>query len=344
MILKELSEAMGVSGDEKEVRAIIKKAIASHVDRMWVDNLGNLLAIKNGTGKVAMRVLLDAHMDEVGLMVIGYSKDGSLQFKKVGGIDNRVLLGKTFYVGPDKLPGVIGGKPIHLLEDSEESTVVSSDNLRIDIGASNKEDAAKKVKIGDRAIFATRFIENETTMMGKAFDDRIGCAVLIELLQNGPYPMDVLAAFTVQEEVGLRGAKVASFQLEPDVAFVFEGTICDDMPKKEDEDISPVTEVGKGPAISLMDKTTIADPRLIRFLASTAEKHAIPYQFRRTSRGGTDAGEIHLSKAGVPSVGISMPSRYIHSPASVCSKDDFNNTVRLARAALNDLTPDVIAR
>ncbi|MBN1317879.1 MAG: M42 family metallopeptidase [Anaerolineales bacterium] len=344
MILKELSEAIGVSGDEGEVRTIIKKAITGHVDQMWVDNLGNLLAIKKGTGKIKMRVLLDAHMDEVGLMVTGYDKDGSLQFNKVGGIDDRILLGKAYWVGPDKIPGVIGGKPVHLLDRQEYAKVVSSDNLRIDIGAANKDEAANKVKIGDRATFATRFVDTGPTMMGKAFDDRAGCAVLVKLLQSDPYPMDIMAAFTVQEEVGLRGAKVVGYRLEPDMAFTLEGTICDDMPKDEDEDISPVTEVGKGPAISIMDKRTIADPRLVKFLAATAEKHAIPFQFRRTTRGGTDAGAIHTSRTGIPSVGVSLPSRHIHSTTAVCSKDDLDNTIRLVKAALYELSPDVISR
>jgi putative aminopeptidase FrvX len=342
VILKQLSEVVGVSGEEDAVRAIIKEAIADHVDEMWVDNLGNLLAIKRGTGEIQLRVLLDAHMDEIGVMITGLESNGTLRFRPVGGIDDRVMLGKAVWVGPKRLPGVIGGKPIHLLEGDEETKVARMKGLRIDIGAADKDAAAKQVKIGDRATFATEFTDLGPTMMGKAFDDRVGCAVVVEVLQGGPYPVDVMSAFTVQEEVGLRGARVAAYRLEPDVAFALEGTSCDDLPK--DDDVSPATELGKGPALTVMDRATIADPRLVSFLVSTADAHGIPYQYRRATVGGTDAGAIHLSRSGVPTAGVSLPCRYIHSPAAICSKADFENTVRLMRAALNNLTPAVIAR
>lgn len=344
MILQELSEAVGVSGDEGAVRLIIKKAIADHVDELWVDNLGNLLAIKRGTGQAPLRVLLDAHMDEVGLMITGIESDGTLRFHAAGGIDDRVMLGKKLWVGPKKIPGVVGGKPIHLLSRSEENSVVRMDSMRIDIGAHDRDAAAARVKIGDRATFATQFIDLGPTMMGKAMDDRVGCAVIVELLQGEPLPCDLLAAFTVQEEVGLRGAQVVGYRLEPDLALALEGTICDDLPKEEGEDVSPVTEVGKGPAISVMDRRSIADPRLVSYLVGVAENHGIPYQFRRSTMGGNDAGAIHLARAGVPTASVSLPCRYIHAPAAICSKDDFENTVRLVRAALNELTPAVIAR
>jgi endoglucanase len=344
MILRELSEAIGVSGDEGAVRTIIKTAIDGHVDEVWVDNLGNLLAIKRGTGSVPLRVMLDAHMDEVGMMITGLNADGSLSFHPVGGLDPRVVLGKTVWVGPKRLVGVVGGKPIHLCTAKERSRVVPMDSLRIDIGAADEKEASGKVKVGDRATFATEYRDLGATLMGKAFDDRAGCAVMVELLRGERYPMDVAAAFTVQEEVGLRGAGVAAYRLEPDVALALEGTICDDLPREPDEDISPVTEVGKGPAISLMDRATIADPRLVRFLAETAELNHIPYQFRRTSAGGTDAGAIHLSRGGVPSVGLSVACRYIHSPVALCSREDIENMIRLLQAALSSLTPAVIAR
>ncbi len=342
MILKQLSEAVGVSGDEDTVRAIIKEAVADHVDEMWVDNLGNLLAIKQGTGANKLRVMLDAHMDEVGMMITGVEGNGTLRFEAVGGIDDRVLLGRAVWVGAKRVPGVIGGKPIHLLEGDEHNSVVRRKGLRIDIGAADKDAAAKQVKIGDRATFATEFMDLGPTMMGKAFDDRVGCAVLVALLQAERYPVDVAAAFTVQEEVGLRGARVAAYRLEPDLAFALEGTLCDDLPKEED--VSPVTELGKGPALTIMDRATIPDPRLVSFLMSTADSHQIPYQLRRTVGGGTDGGVIHLSRSGVPTAGVSVPCRYIHAPAAICSKADFENTIRLMGAALNDLTPAVIAR
>jgi putative aminopeptidase FrvX len=342
VILQQLSEAIGVSGDEGAIRAIIREAIEEHVDEMWVDNLGNLLAIKRGTGQVGLRVLLDAHMDEVGMMITQIESDGTLRFSQVGGMDDRVLVGKAVLVGPKRLPAVIGGKPIHLLDSDEENKVVATKQLRIDIGARDKDAAASKVKVGDRATFATEFVDLGPTMMGKAFDDRVGCAVIVQLLQGERFPVDVLAAFTVQEEVGLRGARVAGYRLEPDVAFALEGTICDDLPKEDD--VSPSTELGRGPALTVMDRATIADPRLVSFLVTTAEAGEIPYQFRRTVGGGNDAGAIHTTRGGVPSAGISVPCRYIHAPAALCSKSDLENTVRLVRAALLALTPAVLER
>ena len=275
-------------------------------------------------------------------MITGFDSDGTLRFEPVGGIDDRVLLGKMVWVGPKRLAGVIGGKPIHLLEDGETNSVARKKGLRIDIGAADKDGAKRAVKIGARATFATEFLDLGPTMMGKAFDDRVGCAVIVELLSGDPFPCDLAAAFTVQEEVGLRGARVAGYRLEPDIAFALEGTLCDDLPK--DDDVSPITELGKGPALTVMDRGTIADPRLVSFMAATAEEHAIPVQFRRMTGGGTDAGALHLSRAGVPSAGVSIPCRYIHAPAAICSKGDFDNTVRLMRAALMELTPAVIAR
>ena len=342
MILKELSEAMGVSGDEGAVRVLVKGAIRDHVDQLWVDNLGNLLAIKRGAGRNDLRVMLAAHMDEVGMMVTSIEKDGTLRFKTVGGVDDRVMLGKAVWVGPRRMPGVIGGKPIHLLERKDIGRVVRLKELRLDIGATDKDTAASRVKIGDRAVFASQFVDLGPTMMGKAFDDRVGCAVLVELLRGEPYPCDLLAAFTVQEEVGLRGARVAGYRLEPDIAFALEGTICDDLPKEDD--VSPVAEIGKGPALTTMAGRTIADPRLVSFVVAMAEKHDIPYQVRRTTGGGTDAGAIHLARGGVPSAGVSVPCRYIHAPAAICSKADIENTMRLMTAVLAELTPAVTAR
>ena len=331
MLLEKLSEAFGVSGCEDEVRGLIIEAIKDHVDEYNVDALGNLIALKRGTGESELKVMLAAHMDEVGLMITHIEKDGSLRFRPVGGLDDRILLAKKVLIGEKRVPGVIGVKPIHLLKKEERQKVVKVEEMAIDIGATSREEAEKVVKIGDYAAFATEFAELGDTVKGKAFDDRVGCAVLIELLKER-YPFDLYAAFTVQEEVGLRGAKVAAYAIEPDVAFVLEGTICDDMPRKRD--VSPTTELGKGPAITIMDRSFIADHRLVRLLVETAEELGIPYQFKQPVVGGTDAGAIHLSREGVPSATVSVPCRYIHSPASLLSLEDFENTVKLMKGAL----------
>ena len=334
MLLKKLSEAFGVSGCEDEVRELIIGAIEGHVDEYNVDALGNLIALKRGTGESDLRVMLAAHMDEVGLMVTYIEKDGSLRFRPVGGLDNRILLSKEVRVGPDRVPGVIGVKPIHLLKKEERKQVVKVEQMAIDIGAGSREEAEKAVKIGDYAAFATEFVNLGGTVKGKAFDDRVGCAVLIKILKER-YPFDLYAAFTVQGEVGLRGARVAAYAIEPDVAFVLEGTIGDDIPRKRD--VSPTTELGKGPAITIMDRTCVADPRLVRLLVETAEELGIPYQFKQPVVGGTDAGAIHLSREGVPSATVAVPCRYIHSPVSLLSLEDFENTVKLMKGALGKL-------
>ena len=341
MILKELSEAFGVSGNEDDVRAIVLDAVREHVDEVKVDALGNVLAFKRGTGRQRMRVMLAAHMDEVGLMVVGYDNDGFLRVRSVGGIDPRVLPGTLLQVGPERIYGVIGVKPIHLLKENADK-VAKLEDLVVDVGAKSKDEARKLAPLGTYATFATRFRELGPTVRGKAFDDRAGCAVLVELLRGERFRFDLHAVFTVQEEVGLRGARVAAYAIEPDCAFALEGTVADDIPR--DKDVSPTTELGQGPAITVMDRSFIADRRLVRLLTSTAEELGIPYQIKQPGIGGTDAGAIHLTREGVPSVTVAVPCRYIHSPVALLSLDDFNNTVRLMRASLARLTRRTMRR
>jgi putative aminopeptidase FrvX len=339
LILKELSEAFGVSGCEDEVRRLIIEAIKHDVDEVRVDSIGNLIALKRGTGESELKVMIAAHMDEIGLMITHIEEEtGAIRFRPVGGIDDRILLSKVVLIGKDRVPGVIGVKPVHLLKEEERRKVVKVDQMAIDIGVKSQEEAKKVVKIGDYAIFATDFCQltedGLRTVKGKAFDDRAGCAVLIEVLRER-YPFDLYPVFTVQEEVGLRGARVAAYAIEPDVAFVLEGTICDDTPKKKD--VSPITELGAGPAITIMDRSFIADRRLVKLLVEMAEELGIPYQFKQPGMGGTDAGAIHLVKEGVPSATLSVPCRYIHSPVCMLSLEDLENTVKLLKAALGKL-------
>jgi putative aminopeptidase FrvX len=343
LILKELAEAIGVSGDESAVRKIIAEAVRASVDELHSDTIGNLFAVKKARGKGnGLRVMIAAHMDEVGLMITGIDGSGGLRFRTVGGIDDRVLLGKMLLVGPDKLPGVIGVKPVHLLKADEGTQVMKVDSMVIDIGASSKEEAEKLVKVGQVAAFVTRYNKVGRTVTGKAFDDRAGCAVLVELLRGDRFPFDLYGVFTVQEEVGLRGAQVAANAVEPDCAFALEGTICDDLPKEKDT--SPTTQLGKGPAITVMDRSVLADRRLVDHLTATADKLGIPYQFKQPGMGGTDAGAIARSKTGVPSLPVAVPCRFIHSPVARLSLDDFENTVKLMRESLKRLTPDVLKR
>ncbi|MGD8397415.1 MAG: M42 family metallopeptidase [Anaerolineae bacterium] len=339
MLLEELSNAFGPSGCEDEVRRILARTLRDQVEELQTDALGNLIAFKRGTGpEPRLKVMIDAHTDEVGLMITRIDKSGLLGFRAVGGIDPRLLLAKAVVVGDQRLPGVIAAAPIHLTKPGERKQVVKIEQMAIDIGAGSEDDAKKLVQVGDYAAFATRFeILDEAglrTVKGKAFDDRAGCAVAARLADEA-YAVDLYLSFSAQEEVGLRGARVAAYRIAPDVAFALEGTVCDDAPKKED--VSPTTELGKGPAITVMDHSFVADRRLNRLLVDTAEANEIPYQFKQPGVGGTDAGAIHLTRAGVPSAAVAVPSRYIHAPASILSLNDFDNLVTLMKATLHAL-------
>jgi putative aminopeptidase FrvX len=340
MWLKQLSEAVGVSGHEDEVREVIIDAITDKVDEYRVDSIGNVIALKKGDGMSDLKVMVAAHMDEVGFMISQIEDSGLLRFFKVGGLDDRILPAKMVWIGDKKVPGAIGAKPVHLTERDERNKTIKYKQLSIDIGASSKAEAEKLVQRGDYATFAVEFVELDPngeswrTVRGKAFDDRVGCAVLIELLTT-QYPFDLHAVFTVQEEVGLRGAQVAAFAVDPDLAFALEGTGANEILTKKD--VSPSTRLGHGPAITLQDRSFIADRRLVRLLIDTAEELDIPYQIKQPGIGGTDAGAIHRTREGVPSVTVSVPCRYIHSPAAILSLDDFDHTVQLMRASLKKL-------
>ncbi|MFQ5399654.1 MAG: M42 family metallopeptidase [Anaerolineae bacterium] len=341
-LLQQLTEAVGVSGDEKQVRLLIRDLIAPHVDEWRVDAMGNLLALKKGTGAVDLRVMVDAHMDEVGLMVTGIDSNGTLRFEPAGGFDDRSLLGKVVQVGPKRITGVIGARPIHLLKASQRNSVVKRDAMRIDIGAKNKEAAGRKVNIGDRAAFVTQYEELGQTAVGKAFDNRAGCAALIELLRAEPYPFDLWAAFTVQEEVGLRGARIAAYAIRPDAALVLECTPAYDLPNEKD--VSPNVALGKGPSIYVMDRVTIQDPRLVSHITRTAAANGLPFQIRQPGGGGTNTAVIQRTRAGVPSATIAVPGRYAHTPCMMINMNDYANVVKLAEATLRGLTTNIIGR
>lgn len=341
-LLKKLTEAVGVSGDEKEVRLLIRDLIVDHVDEWHVDAMGSLIALKKGTGESDLRVLVDAHMDEVGLMITEANSDGTLSFDAVGGFDDRALLGKVVQIGSKKITGVIGARPIHLLKGGQYDAIVKRDAMSIDIGAKNKDAAKGKAKIGDKAAFVTEYEELGATAIGKAFDNRAGCAALIELLQGDPYPFDLYATFTVQEEVGLRGATVVAYDIEPDAAFILESTPAYDLPTENDT--SPNVALGKGPSIYVMDSGTIQDPRLVSHITRTAVANNIPYQIRRPGGGGTNTAAIQKTAGGIPSATIAVPGRYAHTPAMMINLEDYANVVKLADAVLRNLTSDIIKR
>jgi endoglucanase len=346
MFLEQLSNAFGVSSVEGEVRKIIIEAIKPHVGEWRVDTMGNLFTLRKqrlGPTESPLRVMVTAHMDEVGFIISDVKGDGTLKFKSIGGFDRRVLLGKTVVVGQERLPGVIGLKPVHLLKGDERRRVSGIESMYIDVGAENSSGA--KVSAGDFATFATQFghlggdgesSEEQGLVKGKALDNRAGCAMLIELLKED-YPVDFHAVFTVQEEIGLRGARVASYTVNPDLAFILECTAADDLPRMDDTEDEGYPRLGAGPAITVMDRSFIADRGLVDLLIHTAEAEGLPYQFKRPGVGGTDAGAVHMAREGIPSAAVSIPARYIHSPAAILDLADFWNSIKLVQATLKQL-------
>jgi tetrahedral aminopeptidase len=353
-LLQRLCNACAVSGDEAEVRTIVLEQIRSHSDEVRVDALGNVLATcigRPGNGndkgnKKKLRVMVAAHMDEIGFMITHNDGDGLFRFEIVGGVDERQLPGKPVWVGRNHIPGVIGAKPIHLTTSEERNRSISLDNLRIDIGTAGNSE----VKIGDRAVFATPFSRLGASLRAKALDDRLGVATLIELVKNAPANIDLQAAFTVQEEVGLRGARVAAYTFNPDIAIAVDSTPAFDLPIWEDAEGYPIentrynTRLDAGPAIYVADSATLSDPRLIRHIIEVAETEKIPYQIRQPGGGGTDAGAIHRSRGGIPSVSVSIPSRYAHTAAGITRLSDWQHTLNLLSVALQRLTTDILSQ
>ena len=339
-LLEKLSNANAVSGDEGEVRAIVLEQVRPLVDEVKVDALGNVLAVRKARQPGALRVMLAAHMDEIGFMLTSDGEDGLFSFALVGGIDERILPGKPVKVGKDHVPGVIGAKPIHLQEEGEDERSIPVDSLKIDLGPGGEN----KAKKSDRATFATTFQRVGPSLIGKALDNRLGVATIIELLRQAPDSIELIGAFTVQEEIGLRGARVAAYASNPDLAIAIDSTPAYDLPLWDgSENTVYNTRLGAGPAIYLTDSSTLSDPRIIQHLVRSAEAESIPYQFRQPGGGGTDAGAIHKQRAGIPSVSVSVPGRYAHTPALVVRLEDWQNTLRLLHSALRRLTPDVLA-
>lgn len=338
-LLEKLSNAVSVSGEESEVRAIVMDELNSIADQIKTDALGNVLVTKKAKVDHPLRVMIAAHMDEVGFMLVDDEGEGLFRFEVVGGVDNRQLVGKPVLVGKDKLPGVIGAKPIHLTTADERKNPIPLENLRIDVGPGN----SKKCNVGDRATFATPFEMWGPSLVGKALDDRLGVATLIELVKHAPENIELLAAFTVQEENGLRGARVAAYSMQPDLAFVLDSTPANDLPVWDDEENSRYNvRLNHGPAIYRLDAYTLSDPRLIDYLAKIGDEYEIPYQYRQPGKGGTDAGSIHKQRGGIPSVSISVPGRYAHTAVLIARREDWKNTLALMYVALRNLTRDLL--
>jgi endoglucanase len=337
-LLERLCNACAVSGDEGEIRKIVLDEVRPHADEVKVDALGNVLAIRRAAqmepgSSAPLKVMLAAHMDEIGMMITADEGEGIFRFDLVGGVDGRQLAGKAVWIGREHIPGVIGAKPIHLAKDEELKSPITLDTLRVDVGPEKS-----KVKVGDRLTFATSFTRLGPSLRAKALDDRLGVAILIELLKNPPRSVDLLLAFTTQEEIGARGAHVAAYALKPDLAVAVDSTPANDLPSWDgSENISYNTRLGAGPALYIADSSTLSDPRLFRYFVQTAQALDIPYQVRQPGGGGTDAGAIHKQLSGIPSLSVSVPGRYAHTAALICRVEDWQNTISLLHAALDRL-------
>ena len=335
MLLKKLTEVIGVSGGEQEIRSIIMKEISEKVDHIYIDKIGNIIAHKKGNKSPNKKVMVCAHMDEVGLIVSNIDSSGLIRFKSVGGIDPRILLSKVVVIGDNLVKGVIGSKAFHLQEEEEKTKSLKIKDLYIDIGTSTKEETEKQINLGDYIGFNTKYEEMGNSLIkAKALDDRVGCAILIKMLDKD-YDFSLYTVFTVQEEIGLRGAKVAAFNVNPDIALVVEGTTCSDVPGTVPSQYA--TRLGKGPAVSIMDSASYSDKEIATSLYRLGIDNNIPVQWKKTTFGGNDSGAIHLTREGIRTGALSIPCRYIHSPVSVMNKNDYLNCIRLVELFLENI-------
>lgn len=316
-LIKKLTEAYGPAGEEGPVRALIEEAIKKYVDKVYTDNLGNLIAVREGPQP---RLMISAHMDEIGVIVTHIDEKGFLRIAPVGGVVPRQLVGQRLRFRE----GLIGTVYHEKLKEAKE---LNWDKLYLDIGASSAGEAGRMVKIGDLACLHQPFISLGDRYLAKAMDNRIGCAVLIETLRRLPpeIPQGIFFVFSVQEELGLRGATTAAYLLQPDYGLAVDVTRCGDTPKATMMDVA----LGKGPAVKVKDSSIISHPVVRRFMVSAAEAHNIPYQLEVLERGGTDAGAIHLSREGIPTGALSIPCRYVHTPSEMVDAGDVRGAVNL---------------
>lgn len=337
--LKELCRLSGVSGDEDEVRRYLTARAVKHADHLHADPLGNLIVFKKGKKSTRNKLMLCAHMDEVGVIITRITEEGFLKFDFVGGVDRRVAIGKPVVIGHKKIPGVIGLKAIHLVSREERKKAPKTESLYIDIGAKDRESAEQLVELGDYGCFVCEPEEfGGGLFKARAIDDRVGCAVMLKLLEE-ELPLDVTFAFTAQEEVGTRGAFGAAFAVTPEIALVLETTTAADLPGVEDH--RRVCAPGKGPVISYMDGSTIYDRELFETLRRLSEENGIPWQTKEYIAGGNDARTVQRTKAGVRVAAMSAAVRYLHAPASVGSVADFENMLRLTRLFLNEVARQI---
>lgn len=346
-MLKALTDAKGVPGNEKEPREVMSSYIQPYADDVTTDNLGSLIAEKKGETD-GPKIMVAGHLDEIGFMVTYIDDDGFLHFQTVGGWWEQVMLAQrvTVMTRDGNVPGVVGSKPPHVLSAEDRKKAMDMKDMFIDVGAADKEEAQKfGIRPGDSVVPVCDFtvMKNEKYLMNKAWDNRIGCAIAINVLKNLQgvhHPNVVYGVGTVQEEVGLRGAKTATQAIEPDIGFAVDTGIPADTPGITEKDA--LSKIGDGPQIIMYDASMISHKGVREFVTDTADEQGIPYQLDTVAKGGTDSGSIHLTANGVPALSITIATRYIHTSASIIHRDDFENAVKLITEVVKRLDKDKV--
>lgn len=348
-LLEQLSEAHGVSGNESEVRKLLRTALEGCTDELYTDVLGNLVAVKRATARddsgsaAPLKVMLAAHMDEAGFMVVNVEGSGIVRVRKIGAHDDRYLLSLPVVIGQSKVTGIVGVKPVHLLDQGERQRVQSVDGLGIDTGG--ESEGGSGVRVGDYVTFLQSFEVRGNLVKGKALDDRAGCALLVELLRTAGrgdhiLPVDLYVTFTVQEWVGSRGARVLAHSIAPDLTIAVDAALADDAPASEKD--QPHVRLNGGPALTLLDRSMMADKRVLRLVQEAAERAGVPLQYKKPgmAMAGTDAGGIYISREGVPSAVLSLPCRYIPAPTGMMDLRDYRAALKLLLELLSGLNGD----
>lgn len=333
--IKELTEINSVSGNETAIRKKLRDMISPYADSITVDSMGNLIAFKRGTCISEKKIIFSAHMDEVGFIISDITEEGFLKFKSVGGIDPRIMLAQRVVIGDKRVPGVMGIKAVHLQSPADRKSVIKEKDMYIDIGASSKEEASGMAAKGDYVAFDSHYTElGGGVIKAKALDDRAGCAILAELMKH-TYTNDIYFCFCVQEEVGLRGARVLARRIGADAAIILESTTCSDIAGVKPHQYATV--LGNGPVLSIMDRASVSDRELNKFICHIAEDGGLKFQFKKSGMGGNDAGAYQTAGTPCKTAVISLPCRYIHSPVSCCKKSDIEDMYKLAEAVAGNI-------
>ncbi len=348
-MLKDLTDAKGIPGNEREPREVMKKYIEPYADEISTDGLGSLIAKKVGDAN-GPKIMVAGHLDEIGFMVTKIDDKGFIRFQTVGGWWSQVMLAQrvTIVTSKGEVTGVIGSKPPHILSTEARKKPVEIKDMFVDIGASSREEALEwGVKPGDMIVpyFEFTVMNNEKMLLAKAWDNRIGCAIAIDVLKGlkgQSHPNVVYGVGTVQEEVGLRGARTAASQIQPDIGFAVDVGIAGDTPGVTEKEA--LSKMGDGPQIILYDASMVSHKGLRDFVTGVADELNIPYQFDYVPGGGTDSGAIHLTANGVPNLAITIATRYIHSHAAILHRDDYENAVKLITEVIKRLDRETVNR